>query len=70
MYASEAYCLEMLTALFDPKTWGSSVNLCSITKLKYCEIGTLLRAFNLLILHCYRRYAVMSDISKDVNGAN
>ena len=33
MYASEAYRLEILTALFDPKTWGSSVNLLSITKL-------------------------------------
>ena len=37
---------------------------------EYCEIGTLLRDFNLLLLHCYRRFEVMSDISKDVNGAN
>ena len=39
-------------------------------RAKYCEIGALLRDFNLNLLNCYRRFEVMSDISKDVNGAN
>ena len=39
-------------------------------RAKYCEIGALLHDFNLNLLNYYRRFEVMSDISKDENGAN
>ena len=69
-FGPEAQLLSLLQCIGEDWRNIQRLNPSFDVQAKYCETGALLRDFNLLLLNCYRRFEVMSDISKTVNSAN